>query len=157
VKSRLRRIFRNTASAVSGWAAARRRNGSGAIVSDRRYPRSTSAYRLSAAKSRVGEQVPQHAVLVIEVEPVGPVVDDADGVSLGEVGRKLKGGHIEAGEVPGPTAGGLPGERGFLPVPVVGVEPFLGLGGRQDQFVAAEELHERRPVLPHLFPALLDL
>ena len=36
VKSRWRRIFRNTASTVSGWAAARRRNGSGAIVFDPR-------------------------------------------------------------------------------------------------------------------------
>ena len=48
------------------------------------------------------------------------------------------------------------GERGLLPVPVVVVEPFLGLGGRQDQFVGTEELHERRPVLPHLLPGLLD-
>jgi hypothetical protein len=55
-----------------------------------------------------------------------------------------------------PTARGLPGERGFLPMPVVGVEPFLGLGGREDQLVAAEELHERGPVLPHQRPGLLD-
>jgi hypothetical protein len=34
VKSRLRRIFRNTASTMSGWAAARRCNGSGAMVFD---------------------------------------------------------------------------------------------------------------------------
>src|SRR5712691_8065637 len=40
-----------TASTVSRWAAARRSNGSGAIVSDRRYPRSTSAYRLLAARA----------------------------------------------------------------------------------------------------------
>ena len=46
-----RRTFWNTASAVCGWAAARRRNGSGPIVSARRYPRSTSAYRLSAART----------------------------------------------------------------------------------------------------------
>jgi hypothetical protein len=40
-------------------------------------------------------------------------------------------------------AAGFPGERGFLPLPVVGVDPFGGLGGRKDQLVAAEELHER--------------
>jgi hypothetical protein len=53
--------------------------------------------------------------------------------------------------------GGQPGERGFLPVPVVGVEPFLGLIRRKDQLVAAAERHERGPVLPHLPPPLLDL
>jgi hypothetical protein len=31
-------------------------------------------------------------------------------------------------------------------VPVVGVEPFLGLTRRKDQLVAAEERHERGPV-----------
>ena len=46
-----RRTLRNTALTVCGWAAARRRNGSGPIVSARRYPRSTSAYRLPAARA----------------------------------------------------------------------------------------------------------
>ena len=48
------------------------------------------------------------------------------------------------------------GERGFLPVPVEGVDPFLGLGRRKDQLVAAEVLHERGPVRPHLLPRLLE-
>jgi hypothetical protein len=57
VKFGLRRTFRNTASAVSGWAAARRRNGSGPIVSAPRYPLRVSAHRLSAARARLGEQL----------------------------------------------------------------------------------------------------
>src|ERR1035438_2341363 len=52
---------------------------------------------------------------------------------------------------------GLPGDHGFLPFPVEGVDLFLGLGGRKDQFVAAEEFHERGSVLAHLLPALLGL
>ena len=43
--------------------------------------------------------------------------------------------------------GGPPGERGFLLVPVMGVEPFLGLTRQKNHFVAAEERHERGPVL----------
>src|SRR5271157_1268981 len=51
VKFGWRRTLRNTALTVCGWAAARRRNGSGPIVSAPRYPRSTSACRLSAARA----------------------------------------------------------------------------------------------------------
>jgi hypothetical protein len=58
------------------------------------------------------------------------------------------GGSLKAATSrPGRFRGRLPGERGFLLVPVVGVEPFLRFGGRKDQFVAAEELHEPGPVL----------
>jgi len=41
-------------------------------------------------------------------------------------------------------------------VPVEGIDPFRGLGGRKDQFVTSEELHERNPLGPHLLPRLLD-
>src|SRR5229473_7517590 len=71
---------------------------------------------VSGRESRVGEQGAQHPVLVIEVKPVGLVVDDADGVRVCELGRELEGGHVDAGEVLWPTARGLPGERGFLPM-----------------------------------------
>jgi hypothetical protein len=40
-------------------------------------------------------------------------------------------------------------------VPASGVDPFRGLSGLRDQFVAAEELYERGPVRPHLL-RLLD-
>jgi hypothetical protein len=126
VKFGLRRTFRNTTSAVSGWAAERQR-------ADRLRPQIPAQHvsiSLVGGESRTGEQGAQHPILVIEVEPVGLAVDHADGVSAGEFGRELEGGHVHARKV----RWSAPGERGLLPVTVVGVEPFLGLGGRKDQF-----------------------
>jgi len=63
------------------------------------------------------------------------VEDDADRVTVSEVLRKTEEGRVHAGDVRWPAAAALSGERGFLPVPVVGVEPFLcgvsatGIGG----------------------------
>jgi hypothetical protein len=111
---------------------------------------------LPTVRSGSANKLAQHPALVIGAEPVDLVVNDADRVSVGEFGRKLERGHVHTGDVRWPTAGGLPGKRGFLPVPVESVDPFLGLGGWKDQFVAAEELHERGPVRPYLLPRLLD-
>jgi len=55
------------------------------------------------------------------------------------------------------AVGGRAAWRARLPAGAVeGVDPFLGLSRRKDQLVAAEELHERGPVRPHLLPRLLD-
>ena len=86
----------------------------------------------------------------MKAETVDLVVDDAHGVSVGEFRRKLERGHVHAGDVRWPTAGGPPGERGSLPVLVEGVDPFLGLGALKDQLVAAKEPHERGPIRPVL-------
>src|SRR6266849_1373562 len=113
---------------VGGGQAAKRRRA------DRLRPQVPAQHLhvpLAGRENRGGEQVAQHPVLVIEVEPVGLVADDADGVRVGEFGRKLERGHVHAGDVRWPTAGGPPGERGFPAVPVEDVDPFLGLGGRK--------------------------
>jgi len=76
--------------------------GSGPIVFAPRSPRSTSACRLSAARAGVGEQVAQPAVFVVEVQPVGVVVDDPERVGVGEFGRKLEGGTSTLTTLPVP-------------------------------------------------------
>ena len=76
---------------------------------------------------------------------------------LGYFLRKAEQGYVQARVVLAPKTAGLPGDRGFLLVPVEGVDLFLDLGRRKNQFIGTEELHERGPVLPHLLPASLDL
>ena len=128
-------------------AAARRRHGRGRSSPPQVSAQHVRPYRLSAARAGVGEQ--GRAACRIRCR------SSARSCRRRRVRPKLKGGHVHADDVPPPTPGRLPGERGLLPVPVVVVEPFLGLGGQQAQFVGTEEFHERRPVLPHLRSGLL--
>lgn len=110
VKFGLRRIFLNTASTVSGWgggwAAERQRVDrvrSPVPAQDVRVP-------LVGRETGVGEQVEQPPVPVVEVEPIGLVVDDAHGVGTGETGRSLEGVHVHAGEILWSVERGLAGE-----------------------------------------------
>jgi hypothetical protein len=153
---------RNAAGAGSSGTRRRPSAGGrrpvGATAAGRSSPPAGSAQHIPVSligrDSRVGERLTQHPVRVIEVQPVGFVVDDADSVSVGEFGRKA---GRRARPRQGCSAAGALAERGFLPVPVEGIDPFLGLGARKDHLVTVEELHERGPVRPHLRPRLLDV
>ena len=115
------------------------------------------------------EQVAQHPLLVIEVQPVDLVVDDADGLGVGEPGRKLERGHVHAGDTRRPAAAGPCGQRGFLQairsarpgghVGYVGVAHGVELPGRELFFAEVHLLGGPAPVrrfLPDLISRIED-
>ena len=79
-------------------------------------------------------EVAEQPVVAVEVEAVEPVVDEADGVGLGELGRPFDRGQFRVGATATPRlpALGVRGDDGLPPVPVVRVEPFRrpGAGDR---------------------------